>query len=88
MHIERFGKRTWLKCLLGFVISAPTACWMNTQLAVSYRPETDTGGFIPLDTARRLLDSEFLDAQQIFPDFVPDNLPVQIPIPDQRVVRA
>ncbi|MGJ3245188.1 MAG: hypothetical protein ACFE0I_03835 [Elainellaceae cyanobacterium] len=70
------------------LISIPVLCLLNSQSAVSSQPSTDTGDFMPIDTVLRLLDSEFLDAQQIFPDFVPDNLPVQIPLPDQARVLA
>lgn len=65
-----------------------TAALLNTaQLPVLGQiQEHDDDEVIPAEIVLRLLNSDFLEAQQVFLYELPNNLPIQLPLPDQATV--
>lgn len=70
------------------VLLALTASLVNsTQLpALGQIQETDAGEAIPAEIVLRLLSSDVLEAQQIFLYELPNDLPIQLPLPNQATV--
>jgi hypothetical protein len=72
------------------VLLTLTAALLNSvQLPVlSQIQQHDSGEVVPAEIVLRLLNSDFLEAQQIFLYELPNNLPIQLPLPNHATVLA
>lgn len=71
------------------VLFSTTACSLaSVQVPTWGQNETVESQRVPIETVQRLLESEFVDVQRILVNELPDDLPIQIPLPEQTTVLA